>query len=285
MSKTRLFSVLGILICVLCLLGFTSSDYVVLSAYAPTRPYRVPDNVPGWDYESHDINDLGNVRLWNWSSVQNMANERLDKNNLYYIEWNEMVHLIRNNIFWFTRLGICTSWYPGYSEFNRSMGYRRYLDLPNAFILEKLLTEPDQEQLRSEFILRGLELLNDPQTKTRWDEQRIQFLNDNAGRINQTGYQTWRLDYNRIANATYSSSLTAAISKIIEIMQDTDFSRRVLPTTGGAWYMVDVVNNIFDTIGDDSPMGINSICFRMGPAATAKMIGYLTEIKQQLAQQ
>jgi hypothetical protein len=40
------------------------------------------------------------------------------------------------------------------------------------------------------------------------------------------------------------------------------------------WRLVRVINTYVEYLSDNSPFGIQSACYRMGPDATQKLIGY-----------
>jgi len=256
-----------------CLMGVSASQQR-LSVKVPAKPFEVGEDLPRWNWETFDISLLEGVRIQDWNSVKRAAETRPDKDLEYYIDQSELVHLVRNNVFQFSRLGLCTTMQLSFWEYNTSIGYRRWIDRPDAFTLALMLTDAKQDAAREEFAATALRVLNDPQTKLRWNEQRDSFCAMMRDDWNIGPKDPDWVDYNRMLNATYESSMPLAFNALIRIMNATDYSLKVIPD-GYYWQMVRVINNFFDYVYDESPMKIQSACYRMGPDATRKLIGYV----------
>ncbi len=265
--------------CLAFLLAWSRSDQPAVSVMVPENPFAIAQGAYQWDGRTSDATQLGNVRILNWATVRQAATNRPDTVKNYFITWDEMEYMIKNNVFDFSRIGICTKWYPSVSDLFGYIGYRRFLYPPDTFTLSKMLSAPDQEPARMEMLDRTVRLLKDPGTKVQWEIQRASFINLFSDWIRNDKNSAFRADYSRIANATYENSLQAAFTNLVLQMDNTDFSLKVIPFNN-RWKLVVVINDIFEIVNDESPLGINSVCYRMGPEATQKARSYVLEAKQ-----
>ena len=274
MKARWLYLAMLITISLFCLMGLTNSQQQRLSVKVPKGPFDLPQGLAAWDWKTKDVSKLGEVHILDWDSVVKSAEGRVDKDSEYYLDQSEFEHLVRNNVFQFSRLGICTVMYLSVWDYSLMVGYRRWIEKPDAFTLAKILTDPKQDAAREEFMASALRVMKEPQTKVMWGKQRDSYCNMIRNDWGISSKDPEWIDYNRMLNADYESSMQMAFNSLIRVMNGTDFSLKVIPS-GYSWELVRVINKFFDWVSDDSPLRIQSACYRMGPDATRKMIGYV----------
>lgn len=265
-------------LCLVCLIGLTTSEHLRLVARVPRSPFKIGNDVSRWDWVTYNTNYLDDVQILDWESVLREAETSSSPKEDYYLELWEMENLVRNNLFNFSRLGICTNWNVNIGDFDWEATYKRYLNSPDAFTLAKMLTNPTQEGIRREFLKRAVQIMREPSSKQLWSKQREIYLTRWNESVMKHGSQEWKIDYFRMLNADYESSMQLAFNNLIRYMNSTDFSLKVIPGNT-TWLLVRLINNFFELVRDDTPLKISSICYRMGPEATEKLIGYVKQAR------
>jgi hypothetical protein len=261
-------------LCVFCLMGVSKSGPARLSVKVPLEVFKIPEGTFCWDWESNEIDDLGYVEIIEWDKVIEMMDKSTDPRYDYWITLEEFETLLRNNIFLFTRIGLHRDFMPDIWDLDCSVGYGRELQHPNAYTLAKILTDSRQEAAREAFVKAGMRSLKDPKTKAAWEAQRQAFC-DRLVRVWEVEEGEWGwTDYQCAKNVDYETALAITISDMLTIMKNTDFTAKVLPDEY-SWRIVRVINTYFETFYDHSPFRLQAACFRMGPEATQKLIGYV----------
>ena len=262
-------------LCLFCLMGVTKSKQIKLSVNVPLgEVFKLPEGTICGDWYSNDIEDLGYAEIVDWDEVMRMVENSGGAKAEYFITLDEFETLLRNNIFLFTRIGIYEDFEPDYWYLNCKIGYGRELQYPNAYTMAKILTDSRQESTREAFVKAAIQILKDPKTKAAWEQQRSEFC--------QRMVRTWEVeegewgwtDYQRAKNVDYQSALFMGMNEMLRYMKTTDFEAKVLPD-GYHWKIVRVINTYFEHVYDSSPFRLQSACFRMGPDATQKLIGYM----------
>lgn len=257
-----------------CLMGLTNSYQPNLSVTIPVGVFEPPAGIAKWDWVTNNTEMLGDVRIRNWSEMAEMAGRSAGEKVNYVIYLDEFETLLRNNIFLFTRIGIYDDNVPSFRHMNFKAGHNRYLYQPDAFTLAKILTDSNQDATREAFVSAAIRAIKDPKTKQAWEKQRQEFCRNMPGssRGDMRGWG-WS-DYNRAQSIDYETSISLAFNEVLRLMRATDFSLKVVPTRYH-WIIVRVINNFFEAVDDRSPFMLQSACYRMGPEATQKLIGYV----------
>ena len=262
-------------LCLLCLMGVSTSRQAKLSVNVPLGDvFKLPESIFCWDWYSNDIDDLGYVEIIEWDEVLEMIEKSGNAKAEYFITLDEFETLLRNNIFLLTRIGICEDFEPDFWHLNCSIGYGRELQHPNAYTMAKILTDSRQESTREAFVNAAIQILKDPKTEAAWKQQREAFCQMMVGSWEVAEGEWGWTDYQRAKNVDYRSALFMAINEMLRYMKTTDFDAKVIPD-GSNWRIVRVINTYFEHVYDSSPFRLQSACFRMGPEATQKLIGYV----------
>lgn len=278
MKKKWLSYAVLIALSLVCLIGLTTSEHLRLGVRVPRNPFIIGDNVARWDRITYNTSYLDDVQVLDWDTVLRGVENRIGPKEDYFLEMREMENLVRNNLFSFSRLGICTNWNVDLCDFDLEIGYKRSLGSPDAFTLAKLLTDASQEEVRKEFLKRTVQIMQEPASRQLWSQQRDVFVENWHEWVMERGSQEWQIDYYRMLNADYDSSMQLAYNNLIRYMNATDFSLKVIPGNT-TWRLVRLINNFFELVTDDTPMKISSICYRIGPEATEKLIGYVKQAR------
>ncbi len=282
MKARWLFYLALITFSIFCLMGLTNSQQTRLSVMVSDNPfYLMARDLPSWDWGTNDVSNLGKVPILEWATVLKTVDNSSGKDKEYFITQEEFETIVRNNVFLFSRLGLCTNTYLSIWDLNTSMGYKRWLEIPHSYIVAKLLTDSKQDAIREEFMNAAMRILKEPKTKTLWAQQRDSFCQTMIDEWQITPEDEAWIDYQRMLNTDYDSSMQLAFNNLIRVMNGTDFSLKVIPSYG-ALHLVRVINQFFEYVRDDSPMQIHSACYRMGPDATRKMIGYIERARDGL---
>jgi hypothetical protein len=258
-------------LCLFCLMGLCKSRQVILSVKVPSEVYRVPDDFPSWNWEE-DL-EIDGMSIVEWDRVMKSIDESPSERHEYYISLDEFETLLRNNIFLLTRIGTYDDNRPSFWDVNYNIAHSRSLLHPNAYALGKMLTDSKQNSKREAFVKAAISVLKDPKTKTAWNQQREQYCDDmiRIWRV-EPGQWGW-FDYQRALNIDYDSAVSMGINAVLRHMKSVDFSAKVTPDVY-QWRLVRVINTYVEYLSDNSPFGIQSACYRMGPDATQKLIGY-----------
>ncbi|MDZ4183098.1 MAG: hypothetical protein U1B83_09490 [Candidatus Cloacimonadaceae bacterium] len=281
--RRSIYSVI-MLICVFCFLGLSIKDAPQrLSVSVPEFPLDFGDRISYYEWDTYDARQLGEVRILDWEQVIGQADKNVTDPKEFFIDENEFSLILQNNVFLFSRLGICTRWHPSLWDLNTSLGYKRWGEMPNSYTLRKLLTDPKQENVRRQFVQTAIRVLNHPDTKRNWEKQRNAFLSEHDYILLDSNNQyDKQADYTRMQNAGYESSMIAAMSALTRLIDSTDHDMKVVPAYNGWWLAVRVINNIFDLVDDDSPLKIRFACFRMGKEASLKLKEYVGDVRKQI---
>ncbi len=273
MKKTRIWQILLLGLCLFCLMGLSKSRQVILSVKVPTAIYKLPHEIPDWNWDAKDIRYLGEMSVVEWDRVMKSIDSSQDERQTYYISLEEFETLLRNNIFLLTRIGLYHDFKPCFWDVNNSIGHSRTLRRPNAYAMGKMLTDRKQNSKREAFVKAAIRILKDSRTKQAWEAQRQEFC-DEMTRIwrVQDGGRGWT-DYQRALYVDYETAITMALNDLLKYMKSTDFTNKVIPES--RWRIVRVFNTYVEYFTDTTPFGIQSACFRMGPEATQKLIGYV----------
>ena len=275
MKTNWILRILLLGVCLFCLMGVSKSKPVRLSVKVPLGDvFKLPEDIEYWDWRSDDINEIGYVEIIEWNEVIKKIDKSGDPRSEYFITLDEFETLLRNNIFLLTRIGLYDDFLPELWDLDYSIGYGRELLHPNAYTMAKILTDSRQESKREAFVKAAINILKDPKTKVAWEKQRDEFCHrmDRIWGVNE-GEWGWS-DYQRAKNVDYESALFMTITEMLRYMKTTDFDAKVIPD-GWGWRIVRVINTYFEHVYDESPFRMQSACFRMGPTATKKLIGYV----------
>ena len=272
MKRIWILYVMLLILCLFSLMGSSKSRDVKLSASVPLGVYKVPDDIPNCSCGEDD--DTDGMCAMEWDEVMRSIDETTTERNEYYISLSEFETLLRNDIFLLTRIGIYDDYKPSFWDVDYSIGHSRTLKHPNAYALAKILTDSKQHSKREAFVKAAIRILKDPKTKTAWNQQREEFcIFMTRGYRVSAGEWGW-FDYQRALNIDYDSAISMSITELLNYMKCVDFSAKVMPE-GNQWKIARVINTYYEFLTDNSPFGIQSACYRMGPDATQKLISYL----------
>jgi hypothetical protein len=271
-KRNRILHLLLLGLCLFCLMGISKSRQVILSVKVPLQVFKIPDDIPNWNWDEDP--QIDGMSIVEWDKVMKSVDESPEERHEYYISLNEFETLLRNNIFLLTRIGIYNDDKPTFWDVDYSVAHSRTLHHPNAYALSKMLTDSKQNSKREAFVKAAIRILKDPKTKTAWNQQREEYCDDmiRIWRV-EAGQWGW-FDYQRALNIDYDSAISMAINETLKSMKCVDFSAKVIPD-GYQWRIARVINTYYEFFTDPSPFGIQSACFRMGPEATDKLIGYI----------
>jgi len=282
MKRHTVFSLMFVLLTALFLFGFSQSQQGVLSSNALRSPYWVGEDIPNWDWDSDKLADLGDVAIRDWDSILKEVNAGPGEDEEYRINLRSFESLVRDNIFTFSRLGTCQIWNPSMWDVIVNIDDPNWSGFPTSNVLRSILMDDAQQKTRDAFLAKTVEIFRDPATKKLWDKQRQDFWESMEIASEEDIYPDYRDDFRRMQNTGYEVAMQAALDNLIKHMETTDYTLKVLPASG-VWQLIRISGEVFQAVWDESPLKINSACYRMGKAATGKLVTYVKELRRQYA--
>ncbi len=263
-------------VAVFCLLGVSKSNPII-SVTGPDKPMELGKEVQYYDWESEDARYLGGVKIISWNELNRAIENSSKPRHEFYMDWLDTQTLLRNNLFWFTRLGINKQWFPSYWELDFESGSARNLNFLRSYHLRKILTDSNLESTREDFFNRAVAFINSPEAENAWYTHKASLLHTYA---NWKDDEYLADDYRRIENATYKASMRSALDILIKNIDIADYEMKVMPVNDGWWMPVRVINNIIEFIDDTSPMRVQFACYRLGRPASRVVREYARRMKE-----
>lgn len=275
MKVTRIMILLILLACALCTLGLSQMTKLRLSVSSPEYALNFFDRINYLDDElsykaNVDASTIAPAKLMSWDEVLRMVEhpDRVKKD--FYVEWDEIDYLVRNNIFAFSSLYFSpgSKWYTMIWNFRKdNRGKNLYY---SSYHIRKMLMDTAQEDVRKAMLTRLVELLKSEDMEGIWYQQKADYLRN---------LSTRDPNYERFSKATYRSSVKAKLQEVIDTINNTNYDLKALPVYMGHWEIVEVKNGKLVYYYPDQVTGV---CYRLGREASFKLKGYVQQLRDQM---